>query len=345
MAQKAENDRSRPVIAWILLHLVNALVYLRHPRQIAKFRKRVGYYPSVAVPERYHEKMLWRKIFDRNPAFSMFCDKLASKQFYRTGHPDVPIIEPAWTGDSIDGEARALLDEGFILKANHGSGFIVFPEDYARDPEAAAQRSARWMEREYGRRKFEPAYRKARRCLLIEPRLGAGGETPVFDIYVRACMGKIAIVSILSNVKRAGPRFGYFDERGKRLLTVEPKRPDLTLADDFRIPARFMEAMEIARQVSKGYDYLRIDFLACGGDLVANEITIYPNAGLTKAQPGSETDINEMTSAMWDLRNSHFLQNRQRFPLELYGRLLQARIQRGENHQKQSAPGLFPGAE
>jgi hypothetical protein len=343
MPEKAKKIGSSSLIARQALQAVNALIYLRYPRQIAKFRKRVGYYPNIALPGRYHEKMLWRKIFDRDPAFSMFCDKLASKQFYLTHHPDVPIVKPAWSGESIDSEAKALLDAGFVLKANHGSGFIVFPEDHARDPDLAAQRSRRWMEREYGRRKFEPAYRNARKALLIEPRVGADTETPVLDIYVRACMGSIVLVSILSNVKRAGPRFGYFDEHGKRLLEVEPKRPDLTLPEDFALPARFAEAMAIARKVSDGHDYLRIDFLACGNELFANEITIYPNAGLTRAQPGTENDLNEMTNAKWDLRNSHFMRNRQHFPLEAYRKMLLSCFRQG-TAKKETAPGSKPGA-
>jgi hypothetical protein len=343
MAEKAEKVRSSSLMARPMLQAVNALIYLRYPRQIAKFRKRVGYYPNVAMPQRYHEKMLWRKVFDRNPAFSIFCDKLASKQFYRTRHPDVPIVEPVWSGTYVDGEAKALLDAGFILKANHGSGFIVFPEDHARDPDITEKRSRSWMEREYGGRKFEPAYRNARKILLVEPCVGANTETPVFDIYVRACMGRIVIVSILSNVKRTGSRFGYFDEHGKRLLDVEPKRPELTLPADFTLPARFSQAMEIARKVSEGHDYLRIDFLACGSELFANEITIYPNAGLTRAQPGTENDLNEMTNANWDVCNSNFMRNRQHFLLEAYRKTLLSCLDQSEA-QKQTAPGPKPGA-
>lgn len=41
----------------------------REPYISSVLRPIVGHAPNVALPLRYHEKLLWRKIFDRNPLF------------------------------------------------------------------------------------------------------------------------------------------------------------------------------------------------------------------------------------------------------------------------------------
>jgi hypothetical protein len=42
--------------------------------QVDIFKEGVGYRPRIALPKRYHEKMLWRRIFDHNPEFTLFSD-------------------------------------------------------------------------------------------------------------------------------------------------------------------------------------------------------------------------------------------------------------------------------
>lgn len=272
-------------VYWVFVAL-NVFIYARHPYLTWRFRQKVGYLPDVALPRRYHEKIYWRKVFDRNPAFCDFCDKLKTKAWFRRNVPSLKVVEPLWTGTGLEGEAAKLLAGGHVvLKGNHGSGFNLFPDDISRGMAFVRKSARRWMSRNFAWRYYQPAYRDAERVLLIEPLIRNDGE-PLVDYYVRAAMGKVLVVSVLINAKRDGQKYGYFDEAGRRLAQLEPANSKNTLPPDFVPPDTYAAAMAHARELSRGFDYLRIDFMSCGKDLYAGEITVYPNAGLTWAKDG-----------------------------------------------------------
>lgn len=83
-----------------LFTAINLFIFARYPSLVRKFKKRIGYYPNIAAPEKYHEMIFWRKIFDRNPLFITFCDKLAAKVFIKAKIPEPETSETHMPNDS-----------------------------------------------------------------------------------------------------------------------------------------------------------------------------------------------------------------------------------------------------
>ncbi len=115
------------------------------------------------------------------------------------------------------------------------------------------------------------------------------------------------------------------------MAQLEPANSKNTLPPDFVPPDTYAAAMAHARELSRGFDYLRIDFMSCGKDLYAGEITVYPNAGLTWAKDDPATDINALTNAGWNLLNSHFFTARHSPAMAHYRRRLAAALSIAEN--------------
>ena len=116
---------------------------------------KLGYLPNPAAPESYHELVLWRKIFDRNPLFVTLTDKLAAKAHISSACPELALPRTLWSGrDAIDIPLNLLAGD-VVVKTNHGCamnisvaggdpnrGFIV-----AKDAAELAEktlRSSRW---------------------------------------------------------------------------------------------------------------------------------------------------------------------------------------------------------
>ena len=112
-----------------LLYLpMNASLYFLHKRQVKLFRKRVGYYPNIAFPKKYHEKMFWRKVFDNNPFFGVFCDKLATKEYILSIFPEARVPKTIWSTDNITQILQLPVTSDMVIKASHGSSFNYFPK-------------------------------------------------------------------------------------------------------------------------------------------------------------------------------------------------------------------------
>ena len=286
---------------------LNALLYCAFCRQVKIFRRIVGYFPNIAVPRKYHEKMLWRKIFDHNPLFVTFCDKLATKQYVKTRVPGLRIPETLWSGRSLRGAPKGLLNPGAIIKTNHGSSFNIFIDPQGFDLDAAETTAQRWLQTTYGLHHHEWAYYAVPKLLFLEQRIQPNGGKQLRDYFIRCADGKALFTSIKTGCKTESEKIYYFHTDGQGLKIHGGPASTCDTPSDGLPDTHLFEAIARAEALSKGIDYARYDFLSDGTALYAGEITVYPGAGIGKATPGNLPGADTLVNPHWDLKKSWFL--------------------------------------
>src|SRR5262245_33559922 len=110
----------------LLLAVANGAIWLRHPILVAKYFRRFRRMPNVANPRIQPERMLWRKIFDRNPLYRLMVDKLAVRELVRARCPGLQMAEIVWVGTEAEQIPDQVLRDGFIIKTNNGSDRNIF---------------------------------------------------------------------------------------------------------------------------------------------------------------------------------------------------------------------------
>lgn len=266
----------------LIFALTNILVYLRYPLLGLRYRLRQGRWADLARPRRYTELAQWRKVFDRNPQFPVFSDKLAAKEWIATRFPDLAMTEVVWVGARYQDVPDRYLSPEFVIKLNNTSSANYFPhrQGTSRDSFTRAVKSwqggpvRRWLgqasRQEWGYLPVQPK-------VFVERRIMA---EPLIDFSVRACNGKSLVVACATGLKTDAVRLAYFWPDGTRIdSSGTADRDDLDTA--FQIPPRFAEAMQVAERISRGFDFLRVDFLAAGDQLFVGEVTLYPSSGFT----------------------------------------------------------------
>ncbi|MCX7685249.1 MAG: hypothetical protein N2Z67_08285 [Acetobacteraceae bacterium] len=282
--------------------LWQAWAFLRHPRRMLRYRREAGRWPDVARPALLSERMLWRKLFDRNPLFVTFADKLATKDWIAARCPGLAIPRTLWRGTDPAAIPPSLLRPGVVIKANHGSGFNLFLRESVPPRAEVEALARRWLATGFGRSRGEWHYTRVRREIFVEELLGRP-ETPLFDITVRAGGGRVAYGTVLLHAKTPAERSSAFDPEGRPIHQPNRKRSP-PLPPGTPLPAAYARAVEAARLLSREVDFARFDFLACGEELYAGEITLFPGSGMHDPQ---EPALSLVLRA-WDMRNSWFLQ-------------------------------------
>jgi len=302
----------------LVLLAARLLLTLRHRRLVRDFRRVHGYLPDPARPRSYVEKILWRKLFDRNPRFVTFTDKLAAKAYTAERLPELPLPETLWTGKRLDEAPAALLAGPIVLKANNGCGTNVIVEDGKPGAEELVARgrelmAARWRRDEWAYGQIEP-------MLFLEQWLPLDTGTMPMDIKVYIACG------IPANVWTA-------DRKGQRSLTLDPEgnpvpgrdsgypREDQALPFSPQLGALAREAAALAPVLAEGIDFLRVDFLVSGGRLYAGELTVYSSSGTERL---ANRQLERRLTHLWDLRESHFLRQRHGGLKGLYANALRA---------------------
>lgn len=288
----------------MVLAAANVFAYLRHPVLAWQFRQSLGYFPNAAVPRTYHEKVHWRKVFDRNPAIALLSDKLEARKRFEVACPDIHLPELLWAGDRPEDIPVALLDRRAVIKTNHGSGFNYFTEPGKPDFDNMCRIVNGWLAQyPYGRKHGEWGYFNIRRRVFVEELIeGAAGDKPMmFNFHT---FGGVPAMSWVAQQFADRPRqAASFDQAGQRYPRGTELHEDLP--PDFALPPEYFKALTYAEKLGRDIDYARIDFLLCDGKLYGSEFTFYTLGGLVRYHE----DVTSKLTPAWDLRRSWYFQN------------------------------------
>jgi hypothetical protein len=270
---------------------------------MVRHRRKMGSWPDPGRPRSYSEKMLWRKLFDRNPLFVVATDKLVAKEYIRLRLPQLPQPQVLWAGNSAAAIPDAVMAGPAILKASNGSGANFRVEGGGPD-RATIERATRHLLKPGGhRRREEWAYWPIRGRLLAEEVLTLGGGNLPTDLKAYVAGGRVCNVWAT-------------DKLGGRSLTLSPDGTPLPGRDELypdeadalpwseRLAELTREAARSALVLAEEFDMVRVDFLVTAQGLYAGELTIYSSGGY---DVWFNPAIPAAIGAAWDLRRSWFL--------------------------------------
>jgi len=285
------------------------VLYQQNKRLVKCHRGASGVNPKLANPERYSDRMLWRKIVDHNPLFVVFVDKLAAKEFVRQTCPDLPLPKTLWVGKSSDEIPDSLLQQDVYVKANHGCDFNYRIRGGRVDREALREKTQKWLATTYGSDAGEWAYSQVKPMLYVEEAIG-DAATDLVDIQIRASNGRGMIGSIMGKNKTPAWWARYLDMEANPVPAFDAPdgAPMVPLPPGLEIVGPYRRAVEYAHQLSQGIDYARFDFMWNGRTLYGGEITVYPAGGFR--DPANSFSRKVMVQG-WDISCARLLTARQ----------------------------------
>lgn len=264
----------------------------------------VGYRPGLHTPTTINEKILWKKLHNRNPLLPVTADKLAVREFVRNrlepetaGDLVVPVLETAGAPEDLSLERH---DLPIVLKANHGSGLNLFIHDRREDgsfiaaeenaptsrwtPVDVADRCREWLQTAYGFYRHEWAYQEIDRRLFVEPLITDAFGSQLTDIKFDCFHGRPMYVLLQVHTDDES-RCTLLDNGGRSIPAQYRKKRDLP----DRIVATLRPLVDrlrpVAARLSAPFDYCRVDFYATKNGPRFSEITHYPSSGRRALSP------------------------------------------------------------
>ena len=97
---------------------------MRWPIRVRRWTFAPGWAAGRALHFRcfLNDKYAWRKIFDRNPAFTELSDKLKAKDHALRTCADVQVAKTLWTGHDAADIPDDILKGNVVVKTNNASG-------------------------------------------------------------------------------------------------------------------------------------------------------------------------------------------------------------------------------
>jgi hypothetical protein len=261
-----------------------------------RYRRVFGRYPALMRPRLFSEKMQWRKLFDLNPQYAVFCDKIATRDYVAARGGRELVVPLLWTGESVDDIPFDRLEPSYVLKCNNSSGanaFVLSRE--ALDVPAVKTFLRSHLERRHGHVMLEPGYVPVRPRLLAEPLLRqSDGSYPLeHKIFV---FGGRAHAMITVVVDRARVRRNIYHDRDWNLLRWKQANPRYD--GELPRPDRLNDIISAAERLGAGFDHVRVDMYDWDVMPKVGEITVYHWSGMVPFEP---PDVDRILGDCWVL--------------------------------------------
>lgn len=249
----------------------------------------LGVAPNLDMPQTFNEKIQWIKLNYRLPVMTVMADKIKAKEYVRDILGSQYIVSLLAVWDDASEIDFSLLPERFVIKCNHNSGLgMCICRDRERLNEQKARKNiAEGLKEDFYSHNREWCYRDINRMAFaeqfIEDGTGNGELTDYkfycFDgepqyLYISHGLENHATATIsFLNIDWTFADFGRTDYAPYKSLPQKPKR--------------YLEMLEIARVLAKGFPFIRVDLFETNGKIFFSEFTFYPCAGMMPFKPVS----------------------------------------------------------
>lgn len=267
-------------------------------RILEKARLR-GFQPfDIDEPKTWCEKMQWLQVHDDIDKRAFCADKIKVHDYSieRLGKDIcVPIIK---VYDSPNDVSLDELPDKFMLKCNHGYEYNIICRDKSQlREEECRMKLQQWLDTPFGERSVEPHYLKIDRKCYAETFIENLGRLEVIDYKFCCFEGVPTYCQVLNG--RHTPEFhlNYYDMDFKfvDISRCDVKNNKMMLDEK---PSQFEQMKRYAKELSKGWHFVRVDFYEVDGIVYLGEMTFTPATGFIK---WTDTSIDKKFGDMINL--------------------------------------------
>lgn len=252
-------------------------------KDLQRFERMMGYKCNLSNPKTHNERVMNKKYTDRNPLLTLTSDKIRVKEYVDKvlGENDL-FSQRIYSGYDLD-ECHKHLTESCVIKMNNASGRNLFiTSDEKRGHAINYIKQNGWMTKPYGFDKGEWGYNNIVAGVVVE-------NIEFFkahDNYRFLCFnGEPEYVQIHNYELSGGThKKNYCTTYDKNFNFV-----DVIYKDQKNTKVEksvfFDEMIGMARKLSNGLDFVRVDFMCDDKKLFFGEMTHYPVSGKCKFTP------------------------------------------------------------
>lgn len=279
-------DFTMRALAWIwskVGHVFNDETYLK-----VRFFLLMDKKLNLKNPQTFSEKLQWLKLYNRRPQYTKMVDKYAVKDYVAGLIGDEYVIPTlgVWNRpEDIDWDS---LPNRFVLKTTHGggsNGVVICNDKSTFNKAMAIKRLKKDMKESDWRIGMEWPYKDVEHRILAEQYIcPMPNKTDLADYKWYCFNGEPKFCQVIQD-RTTKETIDFFDTEWRHQefiglnakasnAKVQPKRPkDLSIQ------------IHIAKELSKGIPFSRIDLYSVGGKTLFGEITFFPMSGFGDFYP------------------------------------------------------------
>lgn len=239
---------------------------------------------NINNPTTFNEKIQWLLINWQHPLIIKAADKYRVRDYIKEKGLE-NILNTVYgvynNANEIDFD---ILPQEFVLKTNHGCGSIIIVHDKnSIDKRAIKNEMNQMLKIDYGKLGGEFQYSKIKPLIIAERLINSDDEYLPEDYKIFCFNGEPKFISVVNQRSRYDVK-GYINK-----IYLDLNWQQLLLAKDDKIitenelpkrPERLLEMLDLARELSQSFPFVRVDLYLEKCEIVFGELTFSPSAGL-----------------------------------------------------------------
>lgn len=247
-------------------------------------------------PKCLSEKINYRKIYQKNPLFSLCADKYKVREYIQNHSKICKLIPLLGVYDTFDKIDFSEFKCDIILKTNHASGMVaIIKKDKELDIKAIKKQMDFALSVDYGEFSRERHYSEIVPKIIVEKLITDKDGNIPNDIKIHCFYGEPKFIQIANPNHTTND---IFDLKWNKIDVIYKNEPS---NNPMQKPENLEHILEVAKELSKEFDYVRVDLYNLDCEIYFGELTFTPNAGFAKILP---REFDYEWGSYWDVKKS-----------------------------------------
>lgn len=229
-------------------------------------------------PKTFNEHIIAKKLEEKKYDYAKYTDKYEVHGYVKSTVGEKYLNEVYGVYDSFDSIDFDELPDKFALKATHASGFnIIVPDKFKLDKKVAKEKFKKWMKTNFYYKDREKNYYYIKPRILCDKYIEFGDVLIEYKLY---CFnGEVRL--ICQNIDKDGRRYTNVFDESFNLIPVRFGYDHLP----YEVTNKKDELVWVAEELSKPFDFVRVDLYENKGKIVFSELTFHSGGGLVPFTP------------------------------------------------------------
>jgi hypothetical protein len=261
------------------------LIAERRTNLLLNYMERHKRFLDLCDPKLFNDKAQHRVLFDRRPIRTQFADKYAVRDYVkdRIGEKYLPKLHHVTTDPSTI-PFKDLPDK-FVIKFNPGGGgrqVIVVTDKSTINESEILEQCKEWLKNDDINKTGRLEYKNIPPCIMIEEYINDGKGQAPYDYKFFTHNGVPHTIQVEA---------GRFEDYSSTFHDTNWNRLEVTHGTGKNCPTpidkppHLEQMLELAQELGKGQDFVRIDFYDTPEKVFFGEITSAPGRGMEPFEP------------------------------------------------------------
>lgn len=263
------------------------------------FFKSNGYKLNLKNPKTFNEKVIYKKLFDRNPFLPRSADKQEIKEIlmnkFGVEHADKYIVPTIYFGNNIDNIPFSSLPIEYIIKGCQLSGYgFIKTKNCKFSTEEIIRHCQFILKLDISKYSHEWLYSKIQKNIIIEPLIRDESGSIPKDYKFFCFKGKVKLFQVDFN-RFNGLRRSLFNDQGE-YISGSIKYSNGEKHHEIQ---NLVEVIKFVESISFNLDFVRVDIFIINNCPIFSELTHYPGAGFAKIRP---FELDVLLGDFWEIK-------------------------------------------